>query len=129
MAWEQTRNDIIKRALRIIGVLEQGDSPDSHQLNEAIDTLNGLLKSLSLENIWLWKIDWFIESLSASSEVTGTDGKIYTCIRGHTSSSENQPVTGSQYKLFWKESGTTGGVWADATAYNCIETFYLGKMF
>lgn len=126
MAWDQTRNQIIKRALRIIGVLSQGNEPSSAQLIESSDALNGLMKSLSAENIWLWKMEWIAKKLAASSEVTGSDSLIYTCIRGHTSDSTNKPITGDQWKLYWKKEGSTGGVWVTATAYNCIGDMTLG---
>lgn len=52
------------------------------------------------------------------SEVTGTDSNIYTCIRGHTSSLTDKPITGSNWAFYWEKAGLTGGVWAVTTSYS-----------
>ena len=43
--YSQTRDDIIKRALRLIGALAQGESPTTDQVTEAAVALNGLVKA------------------------------------------------------------------------------------
>lgn len=63
------------------------------------------------------------KTFSAASEVTGTDGLIYTCIRSHTSAASNKPITGADWSTYWKQTSSTGGVWATATAYSAIGDF------
>ena len=124
--WTLNRDQIITSALRKLGVLEQGETPAAQQITDAAEALNMMVKEWQNDGVRLWTLAWTTKVLSAaSSEVTGTDGKIYTCILGHTSSSENKPVTGTDYSTFWKERGTTGGAWANATAYLSIGDFYL----
>lgn len=51
-----TRDDIIKRALRLVGVLAQGETPTSDQVSEAAIALNGLVKAWQADGMPLWAI-------------------------------------------------------------------------
>ena len=51
-----TRDDIIKRALRLIGVLAQGETPTTTQVTEAAFALNGLVKAWEADGMPLWAI-------------------------------------------------------------------------
>lgn len=125
MAWLQTRNQIINRALRIIGVVAQGETPSAEQYSESTVALNALLLSLSNEDIKLWKREWLTKTLTASTVITGTDGLNYTCIRSHTSSAANMPITGTEWTMYWKQTGVSGVAWVTATAYTAIGDFLL----
>jgi len=125
-----TRNEIIFRALRIIGALSEGISATSAQVSNGADALNSLVKQLQTEGIRLWTYDWQTYNLSASSAVDGTDGNQYRCIRSHTSDSTNKPVTGADYSTYWiKDSGLTTSTWATATSYNSINDIAIGSSY
>ena len=49
-----TANDIIKRALRTIGVLATGENPSSEMANDALAALNDVLAGLSNENLTIY---------------------------------------------------------------------------
>ena len=49
-----TANDIIKRALRTIGVLATGENPSAEMANDALDALNDVLAGLSNENLTIY---------------------------------------------------------------------------
>jgi hypothetical protein len=117
------RDEIITRALQRVGIVEVGESPDSDQTTHASDELNVMVKSWQNFNIFLWKVEWIQKTFTASSEVTGTDGNIYTCQRSHTSAANNKPVTGADYTSYWTQTGSTGGVWATSTAYSSVGDF------
>lgn len=51
-----TRDTIIARALRILGVLPQGVSATATQISEASASLNGLVKALESDGMPLWGI-------------------------------------------------------------------------
>ncbi len=51
-----SRDDIIKRALRLIGVLAQGETPTTDQVTEAALALNGLVKAWQADGMPLWAI-------------------------------------------------------------------------
>ena len=51
-----TRDSIISRALRILGVLPQGVTATATQISEAAESLNGLVKSLESDGMPLWGI-------------------------------------------------------------------------
>jgi len=55
-AYSVTRDDIIKRALRLIGVLAQGETPTTNQTTEAAAALNGLVKAWAADGMPLWAI-------------------------------------------------------------------------
>jgi len=94
--------------------------------NDCKENINLFIKELQSNNVFLWSIYWEAKTLSASSEITGSDGNIYTCILGHTSSSDNKPITGADWRKYWILRGSTGGVWVTATVYTSIGDFELG---
>lgn len=49
-----TRDDIIKRSLRLVGGLGQGETPTAAQTSEAAVALNMLIKSLNNKGLLLW---------------------------------------------------------------------------
>jgi hypothetical protein len=51
-----TRDDIIKRALRLIGATSQGETPTATQISEAALSLNGLVKAWAADGMPLWAI-------------------------------------------------------------------------
>lgn len=59
-----TRDDIIKRALRLIGVLAQGETPTTDQTTEAALALNGLVKAWQVDGMPLWAIKTYNVSLT-----------------------------------------------------------------
>lgn len=50
-----TRADIIKRALRIIGAIGQGESPSTDATTEAAQALNEIVKEWNADGMQLWK--------------------------------------------------------------------------
>jgi len=65
-AWTLNRDQVIKGALRKLGVLPSGGSPTANQTSDAAEALNGLVKSLHGKGMPLWKI--------TSTTFTVTDG-------------------------------------------------------
>lgn len=57
--FSMSRDDIIKRALRLCGVLAQGESPTTDQVNEASVALNALTKAYMADGMPLWAIKQF----------------------------------------------------------------------
>jgi len=62
-----SRDDIIKRALRLIGVLAQGETPTTNQTTEAAIALNSLVKAWEADGMPLWAIKSFSIPLTAST--------------------------------------------------------------
>lgn len=119
--WTLNRDQIITAALRKLGVLEPGATPSTSQLTYCAEQLNAMVKEWANDGVRLWTLMWTSKPLEPpSDEVTGTDGKVYTCILGHTSATASKPVTGSDWSTFWTERGSTGGVWAADTFYSSI---------
>lgn len=55
-SYSTTRDDIIKRALRLVGALAQGETPTANQVTEAATALNGLVKAWAADGMPLWAI-------------------------------------------------------------------------
>lgn len=60
-----SRDDIIKRALRLIGALAQGETPTANQTSEAAAALNGLVKAWQADGMPLWAIKSYDVPLTA----------------------------------------------------------------
>jgi len=54
--YNPSRDDIIKRALRILGVIEGGESPSASDQADAVEALQGLVKAWMATGFRLWKI-------------------------------------------------------------------------
>jgi hypothetical protein len=122
--WTQNRNDIIQQVLEILNIIGVGDVPSSKLVSMVSTPLNQYVKHIQKTSpVKLWKLEPLTKTFSAASEVTGTDSNIYTCIKGHTSSSDNKPVTGANYSTYWAQRGSTGGTWVTSTAYTSTGEF------
>lgn len=64
-----TRDDIIKRALRLVGALAQGETPTTDQVSEAASALNGLVKAWQADGMPLWAIKTYALTLVAGTSV------------------------------------------------------------
>lgn len=115
--WTQTRDNIIQQIMEIT-ILGEGETANADQKVLVSTHLNQFVKWLGMvHDVKLWTLDWDYKKFSAPSEVTGTDSLVYTCIRSHTSAAANKPITGDDWMAYWKQTGSTGGVWATSTAY------------
>ena len=61
--YTQTRDNIISRALRILGVVAQGETPTATQVTEASQALNGLVLAWQADGMPLWAIKKYTLSL------------------------------------------------------------------
>lgn len=68
----------------------------------------------SIRTLYLWPAR---NTVNTQSVVTGTDAIIYKCIRSHTAASDNHPITGPNYKLYWEAGGSSPSAWASGTSY------------
>jgi hypothetical protein len=58
--------------------------------------------------------------------VQGSNSLYYRCIKSHTSSSDDAPITGSDYATYWTATtNNTGSAWVTATSYYSDTLFYL----
>lgn len=75
------------------------------------------------QKLYLWPAH---TSVTAGDSVVQSD-YTYTCILGHTSSSENKPGSGASWQLYWKLGAQTlsADTWVTATAYDNGETLVL----
>ena len=121
-----TRSKIIKRAFRKAGIVGAGQNLEPEMNDDGIELLNLIVhEDLPNEDIWLWQREWATKTFSAASEVTGSDGNIYTCMRSHTSASTNKPIAGADWSTYWKLTGSTGGTWVTSYDYSAAGDFTL----
>jgi hypothetical protein len=119
------RDQILQVTLEKVRAVRVGGTPSTAMIASASTELNLIVKRLQKKGVRLWKQEFVQHTFTASSEVTGTDSEIYTCIKDHTSSTATKPITGANWTSFWVKRGTTGGVWADVTSYTSIGQFSL----
>lgn len=55
--FSQTRNQIVLRALRLCGVLAQGNDATGEQMSEGAQALESLVKFLQSKNVFLWTLE------------------------------------------------------------------------
>lgn len=67
--FDVTRDQIIGGALRILGVLSTGQTPDAGQITEASEALNLMVKALEAEGMPLWGIVNYAVPLTAGTSL------------------------------------------------------------
>lgn len=123
--WTRTRDELLAEILKKSQAVGPEETPSAPKIADASVALNAIVKNLQTDGVMLWTLEEVTKTLTASSEVTGTDGDVYTCIKSHTSTVANKPVTGADWSTYWVKRGSTGGVWADVTGYTSIGDFDL----
>lgn len=63
-------------------------------------------------------IDQAPASVGTTDVVTGTDALDYSCIKSHTAATDNKPITGQNWRLYWRQTGSGGSAWASGTEYS-----------
>ena len=121
--FELTEANIILEILERLRVAQNGQTIPGYLSKSVERTMNLVIKAWQTKTDFLHTRTWTTKTFSASDEVTGTDGNIYTCIKSHTSASDNKPITGADYTTYWELKGTTGGTWVTATSYIAIGEF------
>lgn len=112
--WNRTRDQICEAALRKIGALGQGQTATAVQMSEAVEALNARVKAWRNDGIRLWKLDWLVHTLTASSEVVGSDALNYTCVKGHTGvTAVDKPITAAGHPEKWIVRGSSGVAWTE----------------
>lgn len=114
------RNQIIFKACRMSGVLEQGQDPEPELLATAAEYLNLVVKELEVHRKKLWAVERAEIVVQPSSRVQH-NGIGYYCLQTHTSDEYTEPGIGLDWRDFWRsdanapESGLPA--WATATLY------------
>ena len=121
--WVRTRDEIIIRALRIVGAVSMGDTPSSDAITEATEALNAIVKQLQTRGVRLWSQDW-VQKYVSNTDQCSTVGTNYYCIRDGSGNSARQPTSGSLWRMYWKEGGASGASIDDEVSYTCANIFY-----
>ena len=114
-----TRDDIIKRALRLLGVVAQGETPTTAQVDEAAFALNMLAKAWQADGMPLWAIkQTSITLVSGQREYVMGIGqaidipkplKIYEAFNRSSTSNVDipmRPLTKQEYNLLGNKSSS-----------------------
>lgn len=79
-SWSLNRDQAIKAAYRKLGVLPSGATPTTNQINDAVDALNGLVKTLQADGMPLWKItSQSFQTVSGTSSYTVGPSQTINC--------------------------------------------------
>lgn len=109
--WTRTRDQIIARALRLVGALSMGDTPSANAITEGAEALNAIVKQLQTKGVRLWSQDWLTHYVSNPDQCS-VDGTNYICIQSIASAASYgayTPSTGSLWTMYWIEGGASGG--------------------
>jgi len=109
--WELTRDNIISAALRKIGVLGKGESPDSTDLESGQMALNGIISRYNTLGMPLWKRTEKTISIVTSTttySMTGTLKLNEVYLRSTTGTTQYKLERKSLYDLRNMPYGTTG---------------------
>jgi hypothetical protein len=122
-SWVMTEQDIIKRALRLVGAIGTGDSPNSNEYADARMALNGVIQGLINEGAGMWRREWVTQSFNPLSRVVGSDGSNYYCLKPHTATDDNKPVTGENFQTFWDNGESTLTAWVSGASFTSSNQF------
>ena len=100
--------------LTIIGAVAEHALSDKTDAGQPEKIYLRVQRDLTCQELWTWPV---VETVGTCSEVVGTDGENYVCVNGHTSAASNQPITGTDWRLYWDPQGSAGSTWVTATAY------------
>lgn len=99
-----TREDITKRAMRIIGAISQGETPSATAITEANITLNEIFKEWQADGLQLWKTTTAVLSGYTTNTVAALMGvgatwnttpflKLHSAYYTNTASGTDTPLT------------------------------------
>jgi len=126
-----TVNELLARSLSIAGVVGEGEVANAPQIATAMDSLNLQQQQLEVNDIPLWKRDFYEFTPETSNYVTNNSIQ-YRCIKGNTSTSDTEPGVGGLSNLYWKaddDSSVTPTAWALATDYTTSIEFTVPAKF
>ena len=108
--FSQTRDDIINRALSIIGVKTRGRALSAEEVNEASDALNLFVKGLKSEGDYLWKYAEGTLFLTVGQESYELDGSTANATESFTqTTSSAAAVSGASTVVVTSATGFTIG--------------------
>lgn len=100
-----TRNEIIERAYRIIGKNSIGEPLSGEMMTQAIIALNSMVKSWQSKHVFLWTIQDFTQSLTASVasySLAASDPAVYAIDRAYLRIDNiDNPCTVASWRQYW----------------------------
>lgn len=108
--FSQTRNDIINRALSILGVKTRGRALTAEEVNEASDALNLFVKGLKSEGVYLWKYAEGTLFLTVGQESYALDGSTANATESFTQTTTSAAaLSGATAIVVTNATGFTAG--------------------
>lgn len=103
--WNQTRNEIIARAYRMIGKLSVGETLSSEMLDQGVVALNAMVKSWQNQQVFLWTLREFTQALTpgtASYSLASLDPQIYAIDKAYyqVTANDDDPVQVISYRQY-----------------------------
>jgi len=117
--WSLQVGAFMDNVLRLAGVIDEGETASSEQYDIAREALNLQQHQLEVNDLPIWKRDFYEFAPTESSFVTN-DSVQYRCVKGHTSVAADEPGTGDLWEQYWvvdADTTVTPTTWALTTAY------------
>jgi len=118
-SFNMTAADFLDSVLRLAGVLDESGSANAKQYNIANEALQLQLHQLEVNDVPLWKFDFF-DFKPVQSDYVLHNSNNYRCVTGHTSDSTTEPGVGDLWQTFWVldiDPEGTPSAWLTATDY------------
>lgn len=116
-----TRDDIVKGALRILGVIGEGDTPSADQYTTGSEALNIMCKAWIAEGLPIWLVKEFWFELD-QGKATYTIGGVSSSGKATTAASGNFPL--KVYQGWFRQRTAVTTAWAADTAKTQNDTVY-----
>ena len=120
--WVRTRDQIITRALRIVGACAMGDTPPADAITEGAEALNALVKYLQTRGVRLWSQDWLTQYVSNPDQIS-VSGTNYICVKSGSGTDARTPSGGSLWNMYWVEGGASGAAIDSTVSYSPVNIF------
>jgi len=117
--FNMTASTFLDSVLRLAGVVGEGENANASQFSIAMEALNLQLHQLEVNDVPIWKRDFYEFKPQQSNYVTNNSVD-YRCVKGHTSASDTEPGVGDLWEGYWVadiDPEGTPTAWALATDY------------
>ena len=117
-------SQVITRALRISGIVGEGQTPTGDQYASGKESLSLLLQNINAGSDCEFKIEDYVYTFEDASLVS-MSGSDFQCVYPHTADLTNRPITGPNAQQYWTSSSETGSEWVSGGSYTASNDFLL----
>lgn len=103
-----TARQIIRRAVKELMYLAEGEDPSAETVSDGLDMLNGMIASWHHQGLMIfyppgktWVGDWKNNTTYAVNDAVSRNGNTYYCTTAHVSSINDEPGPSANWGTYW----------------------------